>query len=89
MELQNKTVMIEGIGQNQRLLRMEEMKVQIDLILGSTKRRPCSQLKTNLSSLIATNKTKTDPQKIEESLQISRLESVHSLCQRLVEEVME
>lgn len=38
MELQNKTVMIEGIGQNQRLLRMEEMKVQIDLILGSTKR---------------------------------------------------
>ena len=39
MELQNKTVMIEGIGQNQRLLRMEEMKVQIDLILGSTKRR--------------------------------------------------
>ena len=33
MELQNKTVMIEGIGQNQRLLRMEKMKVQIDLIL--------------------------------------------------------
>lgn len=38
MELQNKTVMIEGIGQNQRLLRMEEMKVQIDLILDSSEK---------------------------------------------------
>lgn len=38
MELQNKTVMIEGIGQNQRLLWMEEMKVQIDLILDSSER---------------------------------------------------
>jgi len=31
-------VMIEGIGQNQRLLRMEKMKVQIDLILNSSEK---------------------------------------------------
>jgi len=38
MEWQNKTVMIEGIGQNQRLLQMEKMKVQIDLILNSSEK---------------------------------------------------